>query len=425
MADEEFTVSVGTDSAKRRITHLKDGENDDDAATYGQLSVVRGMVDDNAMTLTSHANLITNLTTRVDSAENDITDLTNRVDTLENAGAGSGPGTGSDLVSPGTAPNSLRVGDNADASAPNAIAIGPDASATNDYATSLGAGSRAEGSTAVGGLAEALGADSAAFGVQAHAHGDQSTAIGEFSTASQTGSSAFGTRAQATADNAVALGAASVADRANSVSVGSAGNERQITNVAAGEAATDAVNVAQLDSRIATVDTSIAVNSADIELLRAGVAGDGERFLELEAQAQDNTETLATVSGTVSENQARIARNSEGITANANAISTLNTNFEQLDLRVDALTNHIRRVNNEIDENTAGIAIANALAGSTWLQSNERVAFSANGGYYDGNSAVAFSGAARLSNRFSANLAVGTVPTRGDLGARAGVRFGF
>ena len=85
----------------------------------------------------------------------------------------------------------------------------------------------------------------------------------------------------------------------------------------------------------------------------------------------------------------------------------------------------MRRVNHEIDENTAGIAIANALAGSTWLQSNERMAFSANLGYFDGNSAIAFSGAARLSERFSANMALGTVPANGDVGARAGVRIGW
>ena len=54
--------------------------------------------------------------------------------------------------------------------------------------------------------------------------------------------------ATATAAGSVALGQGSVANRANSVSVGSAGNERQVTNVAAGTQATDAVNVAQLES---------------------------------------------------------------------------------------------------------------------------------------------------------------------------------
>ncbi len=46
-------------------------------------------------------------------------------------------------------------------------------------------------------------------------------------------------------------------------------------------------------------------------------------------------------------------------------------------------------------------------------------------GYYDGSSAIAFSGAARVSKHISANLAIGLVPSRGDIGARAGVRVGW
>jgi len=59
---------------------------------------------------------------------------------------------------------------------------------------------------------------------------------------------AIGPQATASAANSVALGAGAVADRANAVSVGSAGNERQVINVADGTAATDAVNVRQLQA---------------------------------------------------------------------------------------------------------------------------------------------------------------------------------
>jgi autotransporter adhesin len=60
----------------------------------------------------------------------------------------------------------------------------------------------------------------------------------------------MGANAKASADNSVALGANSVADRANTVSVGAAGSERQIVNVAAGTAATDAVNVEQMNAAV-------------------------------------------------------------------------------------------------------------------------------------------------------------------------------
>ncbi|HEL4111381.1 TPA: hemagglutinin [Stenotrophomonas maltophilia] len=66
--------------------------------------------------------------------------------------------------------------------------------------------------------------------------------------ATGTDSIAVGTNARATAANSIAVGAGSLADRANSVSIGAAGAERQVTNVAAGTAATDAVNVGQLQA---------------------------------------------------------------------------------------------------------------------------------------------------------------------------------
>lgn len=82
------------------------------------------------------------------------------------------------------------------------------------------------------------------------ASGTNSVAGGSGAVASGASSTALGNGAQATANNSVAIGAGSVANTANSVSVGSAGNTRQITNVSAGTAATDGVNVGQLNSGI-------------------------------------------------------------------------------------------------------------------------------------------------------------------------------
>ncbi|WP_146517117.1 ESPR-type extended signal peptide-containing protein [Stenotrophomonas maltophilia] len=59
---------------------------------------------------------------------------------------------------------------------------------------------------------------------------------------------AVGTNARATAANSIAVGAGSLADRPNSVSIGAAGAERQATNMPAGTAATDAVNLGQLQA---------------------------------------------------------------------------------------------------------------------------------------------------------------------------------
>lgn len=78
------------------------------------------------------------------------------------------------------------------------------------------------------------------------ASGSNAAAGGAGAVASGNGSTALGNGAIASAGNAVALGAGSVANQDNTVSVGSSGSERRVTNVAAGVADTDAVNVSQL-----------------------------------------------------------------------------------------------------------------------------------------------------------------------------------
>ncbi|KDR36667.1 hypothetical protein BG57_17485 [Caballeronia grimmiae] len=92
----------------------------------------------------------------------------------------------------------------------------------------------------------------------------------------------MGANAQAVAGNSVALGADSVADRANTVSVGSSGNERQITNVAAGTQGTDAVNVDQLNDKIAQsnayADQAVAGANAHTDQAIASAKRDLEHY---------------------------------------------------------------------------------------------------------------------------------------------------
>ncbi|ASL44571.1 Adhesin Ata autotransporter [Burkholderia sp. AD24] len=105
-------------------------------------------------------------------------------------------------------------------------------------------------STATGSGSIASGDSSTATGANSTASGTNSTATGADSIASGNNSSAMGHHSRATGDNSVAIGADSVADRDNSVSMGSAGQERQVTNVAAGTAATDAVNLGQMNDAV-------------------------------------------------------------------------------------------------------------------------------------------------------------------------------
>lgn len=89
--------------------------------------------------------------------------------------------------------------------------------------------------------AQATGAGSVAIGGNSIASAGNSVAIGSGSVADRGAQTAYQAPGLATAQNSV-----------GEVSVGSDGSERQITHVAAGSAATDAVNVAQLQGSMAS-----------------------------------------------------------------------------------------------------------------------------------------------------------------------------
>ncbi|MDF2793342.1 YadA-like family protein [Pseudomonas orientalis] len=118
-------------------------------------------------------------------------------------------------------------------------------------------------------------------GLSAIASGDgvkylRANSTGADAVASGTDSVALGASAQAVANDSVALGAGSVADRDNSVSVGSTDNARQITHVAGGSAATDAVNVAQLNevrTSVGAVAGNLQNSDAAIDRLKNGQDG--------------------------------------------------------------------------------------------------------------------------------------------------------
>ena len=138
-------------------------------------------------------------------------------------------------------------------------------------------GNRISGLGATGPVAVAGEGNSIAFGNAARTDATAAGAIalGTESVvgANATGAVALGTGANATAANSVALGAGSLATRGpltgytaiglgaaaqtstGEVSVGTATAQRQITNVAAGQALTDAVNVAQLTGVQAQIGT--------------------------------------------------------------------------------------------------------------------------------------------------------------------------
>ena len=242
-------------------------------------------------------------------------------------------------------------------------------------------------------------------------------------------------------------------------SISIAGLERSLAEGAAISEET-AQQLDALDGRVASNAREIQQNAGSIQENRAAIEGNSEsiarleettangaaRFDEFEAsistqasrmddldqsisthadQITENVENMRTVTSMASENQARIARNQAGLAAQGEAISMLQTDFEQLGLNVYGLAQTVAYQAGEIETNRRGIAIANALAGASWLQANETTALTVNAGYFEGSSALAFSGTRRLHKHWSANLAVGTDTKRGEVGARAGLRLGW
>ncbi|MFN3879301.1 MAG: YadA-like family protein [Brevundimonas sp.] len=152
---------------------------------------------------------------------------------------------------------------------------------------------------------------------------------------------AIGPESQAVADNSVALGAGSVADRAaqanyaalgvtgllssaGSVSFGSAGAERQLTHVAAGTAATDAVNVAQLqgvsDRVEAIAGTAVSYDTASRDSLT--LAGANGTTITNVAAGQVNATSSDAVNGSqLFATNTQVAQNTTAITNLTNNIA--------------------------------------------------------------------------------------------------------
>ncbi|WP_292045920.1 MULTISPECIES: YadA-like family protein [unclassified Brevundimonas] len=152
---------------------------------------------------------------------------------------------------------------------------------------------------------------------------------------------AVGAEAQAVADNSVALGSSSIADRdaqtdyaalgvaglqssVGSVSFGSAGAERQLTHVAAGTAATDAVNVAQLQGVSDRVDalagTAVSYDTTTRDTLTLAGAN-GTTITNVAAGQVNATSTDAVNGSQLNATNTQVALNTTAITNLTNTIA--------------------------------------------------------------------------------------------------------
>lgn len=195
-AAPQAVLSIGAPGGERTIINVaagRVGADSTDAVNGSQLHATQQAVE-------AVDGRVNDLSNRVGDVAQDITGLGQRVDAAEINIAAIQQGAGGMFqVNPGAGSAPAPTGDNAVAGGSDAIASGN---------------------------------DSSAIGNQSQATGNASTALGQGAVASGNGSVALGAGARASEDNVV--------------SVGDVGAERRIVNVAAGINGTDAVNVDQL-----------------------------------------------------------------------------------------------------------------------------------------------------------------------------------
>ncbi|WP_456238758.1 YadA-like family protein [Paraburkholderia haematera] len=269
VANVSGVISVGKKGSERKIVNVANGVSATDAVTFGQLQALQTTVTQ----LAAQSSGVKSMLLGAGPLLGDALPVTSYIAVSPNV-------TGGTATSTDGAMDAMAIGPTAKAAGVSSLAIGKGASTFHGQSTAIGAGANAVGSytTVIGSAASTEdGADySVAIGYNSNVGGVNSLAMGSAAQTDTSGSVAIGSDAYVTGGensvavglgatasvaNSVALGANSIADRANTVSVGAKDAERQIVNVKAGTADTDAVNVKQLNTAIATVSGGGAPNA--------------------------------------------------------------------------------------------------------------------------------------------------------------------
>ncbi|WP_439899852.1 YadA family autotransporter adhesin [Paraburkholderia phymatum] len=271
--------------------------------------------------------------------------------------------------------SATAIGVGTTASGAESIALGGQSASVGQYSTALGYGAKAisQNTFAIGQSSTAVASDAIAMGTQSMTDANSSAAIamgrrtralnalngiavGDQATVSANAGVAIGFNATASATNSVALGAGSTttadlstvgynpasgtlsgtSSTANGeVSIGSAGAERRVTNVAAGSAATDAVNVSQLQSENAKAD-EIGANTA--AALGGGSTYDATTGTVSAPSYTVGGTTVSNIGGAISNIDARTTQNAADITSLTTQISSGSVGLVQQDATTRNIT---------------------------------------------------------------------------------------
>ena len=377
----------------------------------------------------------------------------------------------------------VAVGDNAkandhttskDQKIGGATAIGTDTVARGNGASAYGYGAKAIGdyNSALGNQASATGTATTAVGVSSNASGAYSAALGVSSKATNTGSIGIGlateTGTGATGSGAVSIGSQAGASIQDSVALGSnskttvnsgvqgydpsAQNKtdatwqstkgavsvgdvdknitRQITSVAAGTKDTDAVNVAQLKSLDAKVETNktnietnknnIATNKTNIETNKNNIATNKTNIETNKTNIETNKNNIATNTGKITANTANIATNTANIQTNANNIAAINTQLAANNNSINELRGNVNLLNKDL---RGGVASAIAHASVPQSTKAGAIGVGVGTGFYGGQSAVSLGVSGVTPNENWVFKASVSTNSRGNYGVGAGALY--
>jgi len=342
----------------------------------------------------------------------------------------------------------VAVGDNAkandhttskDQKIGGATAIGTDTVARGNGASAYGYGAKAIGdyNSALGNQASATGTATTAVGVSSNASGAYSAALGVSSKATNTGSIGIGlateTGTGATGSGAVSIGSQAGASIQDSVALGSnskttvnsgvqgydpsAQNKtdatwqstkgavsvgdvdknitRQITSVAAGTKDTDAVNVAQLKS----LDAKVETNKTNIET---------------------NKNNIATNKTNIETNKTNIETNTANIQTNANNIAAINTQLAANNNSINELRGNVNLLNKDL---RGGVASAISHASVPQSTKAGAIGVGVGTGFYGGQSAVSLGVSGVTPNENWVFKASVSTNSRGNYGVGAGALY--
>ena len=116
-----------------------------------------------------------------------------------------------------------------------------------------------------------------------------------------------------------------------------------------------------LDSLADGINANVAAINTNVDAINTNATAINTNV----AAINQNATAISTVSSVANSNQTRIANVESSLVDNSLAITQLNTQFERIGLQVDELATIVADNTEQIAANTAGIAIANAMAGTS------------------------------------------------------------